>query len=67
MPSRKKIDLQKVMAALHTTCPTCGRVIEPAEIQRVNFEEMISPECGGHFDVREMPSRVPDRRWRADD
>jgi len=32
MPSRKKIDLQKVLACLNTTCPKCGRVIEPQEI-----------------------------------
>jgi len=49
MPSRKKIDMQKVLACLNTICPKCGRVIEPQEIRRVNFEEMICPECGEAF------------------
>jgi len=52
MPSRKKIDLQKVLASLNTTCPKCGRVIEPQEIRRVNFEEMICPGCGEPFDAK---------------
>jgi len=41
MPSRKKIDLQNVLACLNTTCPKCGRVIEPQEIRSVNFELMV--------------------------
>ena len=49
MPSRKKIDYEKVFAALNTTCPKCGRVIEPQEIRRVNFEEMLCPGCGERF------------------
>ena len=52
MPSRKKIDLQSVLACLNTTCPKCGRVIEPQEIRRVNLEEMISPSCGERFDAK---------------
>jgi len=45
MPSRKRIDLEKVKAALNTTCPTCSRVTEPAEIRHPNFDEIICPEC----------------------
>ena len=54
MPSRKEIDLQKVLACLNTTCPKCGRVIEPQEIRRVNFEEMICPQCGERFDAKKL-------------
>jgi predicted RNA-binding Zn-ribbon protein involved in translation (DUF1610 family) len=43
---RGKIGLQKVHESLTTTCPKCGRIIQPSEIRRVNFEEMICPECG---------------------
>jgi ribosomal protein S27AE len=49
VPSRKKIDYEKVFASLNTTCPKCGRVIEPQEIRRVSFEEMICPDCGERF------------------
>jgi hypothetical protein len=52
MPSRKKIDLKKIIDSLHTICPKCARVIEPHEIRRVNFEEMICPECGERFDAK---------------
>ena len=62
MPSRKKINLQKVLASLNTTCPKCGRVIEPQEIRRVNFEEMICPECSERFDAAK--ARV--RKMRPD-
>jgi hypothetical protein len=37
MPSRKKIDLQKVLASLNVTCPKCGRVSEPQDIKRVRI------------------------------
>jgi rRNA maturation protein Nop10 len=46
---RGKIDLQKVLARLNTTCPKCGKVISPSEVRRINFEEMIFPECGERF------------------
>jgi len=36
MPTRKKIDWEKVQAALTTTCPNCGYEIRPAEIVRVS-------------------------------
>jgi len=36
VPSRKKIDWEKVQAALTTTCPKCGYEITPAEIVRVS-------------------------------
>jgi len=57
MPSRKKIDLQKVLASLNTICPKCGRVIEPQEIRRVNFELMICPGCGERFAAQKPRSK----------
>jgi predicted RNA-binding Zn-ribbon protein involved in translation (DUF1610 family) len=48
---RGKSDLKKILASLTTTCSKCGRVIQPSEIRRVNFELMICPECGVHFDA----------------
>jgi hypothetical protein len=41
MPSSKKIDYEKVFASLNTTCPKCGRVIEPQEIRRVSWKYRI--------------------------
>jgi predicted RNA-binding Zn-ribbon protein involved in translation (DUF1610 family) len=49
VPSRKKIDLDKVMASLVTSCPKCGHQITPAEIKRVSSEEMECPACGSRF------------------
>ena len=37
------------LAAMKTVCPTCARVIEPAEIRRGNFEEMVCPSCSSQF------------------
>jgi predicted RNA-binding Zn-ribbon protein involved in translation (DUF1610 family) len=49
MVSRKKVNLAKVMASLDTICPKCGKVIKPAEMQRVDFEKMKCPACGELF------------------
>ena len=38
MPSRKKINLEKVLASLNATCPTCGGVIESQD-RRVSWDE----------------------------
>jgi ribosomal protein S27AE len=35
----QKMDHEKSFAALNTTCPKCGRIIEPQEIRRVNCRE----------------------------
>ena len=50
VPSRKKIDLQKVMAALDRDCPKCSYTITPAEIKRVSWAEIECPACGARFD-----------------
>jgi ribosomal protein S27AE len=49
MPSRKKINLEKVRASLNTVCPKCGKVITPAEMQPIDFERMKCPACGKLF------------------
>ena len=45
----RKIDLSKVCEALTTTCPKCGRVIQPSEVKRLNFEDMLCLACGSTF------------------
>jgi hypothetical protein len=52
MPSRKKIDMEKVRASLNIICPKCGRIIEPQDIKRVSWEEILCPDVGNRFDVR---------------
>jgi len=49
MVSRKKIHMDQVLASLYTPCPKCGYKIQPAEIRRVNSEEMLCPACGAQF------------------
>jgi len=51
MPSRKKIDLQKVLASLNSPCPKCGHEITPAEIKRVTWDEIECPKCGERFNA----------------
>ena len=63
MPSRKKIDLQKVLTSLNTTCPKCGRVIEQ-EIVHLNFGPMVCQECGYVFQAREMRVVLEEKRRR---
>jgi ribosomal protein S27AE len=46
---KNKINLEKVMAALNTTCPSCGYSISPAEVVRIDFERQKCPKCGSVF------------------
>ena len=62
MPSRKKVNLQKVLASLNANCPKCGRVIKPNEISRLKFKGMICPACGAIFDPLDKPKPDPSRR-----
>jgi predicted RNA-binding Zn-ribbon protein involved in translation (DUF1610 family) len=48
---RKKIDLNKVLAALNTVCPSCGVSIPPAQVVRVDSERMRCPKCGHVFEA----------------
>jgi ribosomal protein S27AE len=52
MPKKQKINLEKALASMNTLCPKCGRVIQPAEIRRVSFDEIECPECGARFKTR---------------
>ena len=49
MPSRKKLNLEKVRASLDAVCPKCGGLIPPAEVRRVDFERIECPVCGERF------------------
>jgi ribosomal protein S27AE len=52
MPSRKKINLEKVRASLDAVCPKCGNLIPPAEVRRIDFERIECPLCGQRFTRR---------------
>jgi len=49
MPHKQKINLEKVMASLHTVCTECSYKIRPSEEQRINFDQMRCPKCGADF------------------
>jgi hypothetical protein len=49
MPARKKINLEKVNAALATPSPQCGHEITPAEVLRINSAQVRRPKCGVIF------------------
>jgi ribosomal protein S27AE len=61
VPSRKKIDLQKVLSSLNTICPSCGYSISPAEIVRIDFERQKCPKCGEVFAVKSVTARKTDQ------
>jgi hypothetical protein len=58
MPSRKKVDIEKVLASLNVSCPKRGRIIEPQDIQRVSWEEILCPDCGNRFDAKKARSQA---------
>jgi DNA-directed RNA polymerase subunit RPC12/RpoP len=49
MPSKQKINLEKVRAALNVVCPKCGYAIPPDRIRRIDSEQIECPECGERF------------------
>jgi hypothetical protein len=49
MPSRKRINLQRVLESLSTVCTQCQAVIEPYQIQRVDLEQIECPFCDALF------------------
>ena len=49
MPTKQKINREKVMASLNTACPKCGCSITPDKIRRVDFQQVACPECGARF------------------
>lgn len=59
MPSRKEIDLQKVLASLDRNCPKCGYEITPAEMKRVSWDEIECPACHAQFDAGKRGPQGP--------
>jgi ribosomal protein S27AE len=57
---KNKINLEKVLAALNVTCPSCGYSISPAEIVRIDFERMKCTKCGAVFAAKSEPVRKAD-------
>ena len=49
MPSRKRINLDRVNTSLSTLCPQCGHEITPAEVRRVDFYQIQCPKCEAVF------------------
>jgi predicted RNA-binding Zn-ribbon protein involved in translation (DUF1610 family) len=49
MPSKQKINLEKVRASLNTLCPKSGYSIEPDQLLRVDSNQIECPECGERF------------------
>ena len=47
--SRSRVDIEKVMASLATTCTECGHQIHPSEVRRVGFDKVLCPKCGATF------------------
>ena len=46
---KKKIDLQKVLSSINTTCPTCTYEIPAPELRRIDFDHVLCPKCGERF------------------
>jgi len=49
MPSARKINLEKARASLDAVCPKCGKAISPADVRRIDFEQIECPVCGERF------------------
>ena len=49
MPTRKKINLAKVLSSLNVTCPHCGASLAPNERQRLDNDRLRCLKCGKAF------------------
>jgi hypothetical protein len=49
MPTRRKPDLNRVLASIKTTRPHCDYEIQPNEIRRADTENVICPKCSAIF------------------
>jgi ribosomal protein S27AE len=65
MPRSRKINREKVMAALNKTCPKCGFVITPDQVKRVDFERIECPKCGEKFQPNAFPMKAQSRATAA--
>jgi predicted Zn finger-like uncharacterized protein len=45
MPARRKLDWERIKAAMNITCPHCGASITPDQQTRIDFEQMKCPQC----------------------
>jgi predicted RNA-binding Zn-ribbon protein involved in translation (DUF1610 family) len=61
MPSRRKINLEKIKASLFTLCTECGYKIQPAEERRIDFDHVRCPKCGEAF----VPGKPKDQ-WACE-
>ena len=52
MPSRNKINLEKVNASLFALCTECGYKIQSGEYRRVDSERLRCPKCGARSLIR---------------
>jgi len=60
MPTRRKLDPEKIHASMNATCPHCGASIPPDQQMRIDFERMKCPKCAKLFDPRgnETPNQT---------
>lgn len=49
MPSRRKLNPEKIVSRLMTTCPHCKAKNPPEEIMHVDMEHLECPKCGKRF------------------
>lgn len=49
MPPRRKLDLEKIRAALNVRCPHCSVDLAPSERVRLDFEHLQCTKCGQTF------------------
>jgi len=49
MPPRRKLDLEKIRAALNAACTHCHASIPPDKQVRIDFEHLRCPSCGQTF------------------
>jgi hypothetical protein len=62
MPSRRKLDWEKINAALNILFPHCSASIPPDQQTRVDFDHMKCPQCGKTFIPN--PSSKQRNFWR---
>jgi len=49
MPSRKKLNWEKIREGLMITCPHCESRINHGDCKRVDGEHLECPSCGQQF------------------
>ena len=49
MAGRRKLDLEKIRAALNVQCPHCGADLAPNERVRLDFDHLQCTKCGHTF------------------